>query len=106
VTYWKEWNETSGQGIVVSSVFYSLLTPSMISLDFVLLGAAELVLAGFAATLGKRPLTLRTVLDAHDRSSLVTFGENDILVAMSRVDENPKWKPTPAENQGQEQMPK
>ncbi len=92
--------------MVGSSVFCSLLTPSMISLDFVLLGAAELVLAGFAATLGKRPLALRTVLDAHDRSSLVTFGENDILVAMSRVDEHPKWKPTPAENQGREQRPK
>jgi hypothetical protein len=78
----------------------------MISLDFVLLGAAELVLASLSSALGKRPLTLRTVLDAHDRSSLVTFGENDILVAMSRVDENQKWKPTPAENQGQEQMPK
>jgi len=35
--------------------------------DLVLLGAAVLVLAGFAAALGKSALALRAVLDTHGR---------------------------------------
>jgi hypothetical protein len=38
-------------------------------LDFVFLGAAELVLTGLSAALGKCSLTLGAVLKAHDRSS-------------------------------------
>lgn len=60
------------------------------SFDFVFLGAAELVLAGLSATFGQCPLAFWAVLDTHDQSSRLTFKENDILVAASHLDENPK----------------
>src|SRR5262245_12830875 len=59
------------------------------SLDLVLLGAAEFVLAGFAALLRGVPLILRGVLNSHSPFSVeVVETKTDILADGSRDDEH------------------